>query len=354
MRLAIVEKDDLSISQFDAIGGFVKAPIEVRQIKDSSERWRSYPLMLTDDEFLSATGYDFKIFADGYTNKDEVWAALRADPSLAVVDSSVIDGGSDGGPRNRDNDGDMDSGGRLRIKDISIDSESFPPVQIEIVEPVSKTMIKLEIIGILDSATDVMGIVASKKGLDNALGSSIPMTRYRFRVAEGTDIEKVGKHLESSFLGNGMEVDLLEESLLATVSFISSFYNLLTGYMGLGLVVGIAAMGVISMRAVVERRQQIGVLRAIGYRKSMIKLTFVIESSFVALLGVAIGVALGSIISFNLVEGLGNEIEGVRFTVPWLKIVLIVGLVYVSTILTTLLPAGQAANTLPAEALRYE
>ena len=67
-----------------------------------------------------------------------------------------------------------------------------------------------------------------------------------------------------------------------------------------------------------------------------------------------IGVALGSIVSFNLVEGLGEEIEGVRFTVPWLKIGLIVGLVYVSTILTTLLPAGQAANTLPAEALRYE
>ena len=354
MRQAIVEKDDLSINQFDAIGGFVKAPIEVRQIKDTAERWSSYPLMLTDDEFLSSTGYDFKIFADGYTNKGEVWAALRSDPSLAVVDASVVDGGSDGGPRNRDNDGNMGSGGRLRIKDISIDSESFSPVSIEIMEPVSKTVMKFKIIGILDSATDVMGVVASKKGLDNALGSSIPMTMYRFRVAEGVDIYKAGKHLESSFLGNGMEVDLLEDSLLATVSFISSFYNLLTGYMGLGLVVGIAAMGVISMRAVVERRQQIGVLRAIGYRKSMIKLTFVMESSFVALLGVAIGVALGSIISFNLVEGFESEIEGVRFTVPWLKIGFIVGLVYVSTILITLLPAGQAANTLPAEALRYE
>ena len=36
--------------------------------------------------------------------------------------------------------------------------------------------------------------------------------------------------------------------------------------MGLGLIVGVAALGVITARAVVERRQQIGVLRAIGFR----------------------------------------------------------------------------------------
>ena len=41
--------------------------------------------------------------------------------------------------------------------------------------------------------------------------------------------------------------------------------------MGLGLVVGVAALGVISARSVVERRQQIGVLRAIGFRRRMVQ-----------------------------------------------------------------------------------
>ena len=41
---------------------------------------------------------------------------------------------------------------------------------------------------------------------------------------------------------------------------------LIQGFMGLGLIVGVAALGVISARAVVERRQQIGVMRAIGFR----------------------------------------------------------------------------------------
>ena len=95
--------------------------------------------------------------------------------------------------------------------------------------------------------------------------------------------------------------------------------------MGLGLLVGIAALGVISLRAVVERRQQIGVLRAIGYRRRMIQLSFLFESSFIALLGTAIGVALGAIISYNIVNDVRERenVETLRFSIPWLQIIAI-------------------------------
>ena len=53
---------------------------------------------------------------------------------------------------------------------------------------------------------------------------------------------------------------------------------LLLGFMGLGLIVGVAALGVVSARAVVERRQQIGVLRSIGFRRGMVQLSFLLES----------------------------------------------------------------------------
>ena len=63
--------------------------------------------------------------------------------------------------------------------------------------------------------------------------------------------------------------------------------------MVLGLVVGVAALGVISARAVVERRQQIGVLRAIGFRQGMVQAVFLIESSFIALTSIVAGTILG-------------------------------------------------------------
>ncbi|HMO11630.1 MAG TPA: UbiA family prenyltransferase, partial [Actinotalea sp.] len=46
-----------------------------------------------------------------------------------------------------------------------------------------------------------------------------------------------------------------------------------------------AALGVVAFRSVVERRQQIGMLRAIGYRRRMVAASFLIEPSLVAVLG---------------------------------------------------------------------
>ena len=56
---------------------------------------------------------------------------------------------------------------------------------------------------------------------------------------------------------------------------------------GSGSIVGVAALGVISARSVVERRQQIGVLRSIGFRRGMVQLSFLLESSFIALTAIA-------------------------------------------------------------------
>ncbi len=126
--------------------------------------------------------------------------------------------------------------------------------------------------------------------------------------------------------------------------------------MGLGIVVGIAALGVVSTRAVVERRQQIGVLRAIGYRRRMVQLSFLLEFSFVALLGTTLGIVLGLTLGYQAINDIRAEgaDENIRFAVPWIQIVVIVSLTYVLSLLATFLPARQASRIYPAEALRYE
>ena len=121
-----------------------------------------------------------------------------------------------------------------------------------------------------------------------------------------------------------------------------------------GLLVGIAALGVIAARSVVERRQQIGVLRALGFRRGQVRFAFLIESSFVALLGITLGVALGAALSFGLISSLGEDLAGATYQVPWTSLALIVGLSYAASLLTTYLPARQASRVYPAEALRYE
>jgi len=182
----------------------------------------------------------------------------------------------------------------------------------------------------------------------------IPVTNYRLRVAEDVNVSQVSRDLEIAFRQNGMESDVLADLVNESVSANRAFNYLLTGFMGLGLMVGVASLGVVSLRAVVERRQQIGVLRAIGYRRNMVQLSFLLESSFVVLLGVAIGVGLGTAISYLIVREIREDVETIKFTFPWLQIVIIVAVAYVFSLLTTFLPARQASRIYPAEALRYE
>ena len=49
-----------------------------------------------------------------------------------------------------------------------------------------------------------------------------------------------------------------------------------------------------------------------------------------------------------------TEIPGLTFQVPWTEILVVSGLAYGMTLLTTWLPAAQASRIKPAEALRYE
>jgi putative ABC transport system permease protein len=112
---------------------------------------------------------------------------------------------------------------------------------------------------------------------------------------------------------------------------------------------------VISFRNVIERRQQIGVMRAIGFQSGMVSWSFLIEAAFIVGLGVFSGTALGIMLARNLLTGSQmGETGGIDFTVPWNTIGIVLALAVVASLITTWLPARQASRIVPAEALRYE
>jgi len=96
-------------------------------------------------------------------------------------------------------------------------------------------------------------------------------------------------------------------------------------------------------------------LRAIGYHSRMVAFSFVLEASFIALTGIFIGAAAGLILGQNIVATFFTGLTpAARQALPWLQIGLILLLAYGFSLLTTILPAYQAARIYPAEALRYE
>lgn len=103
-----------------------------------------------------------------------------------------------------------------------------------------------------------------------------------------------------------------------------------------------------------ERRKQIGVLRALGFQKGMVQRSFLLETSFIALLGIALGVALGAGLSVQILDQMSDYFAGITYQVPWVNIVVVVIIAYGASLLTTYLPARLASKVYPAEALRFE
>ena len=95
-------------------------------------------------------------------------------------------------------------------------------------------------------------------------------------------------------------------------------------------------------------------MRALGFQRSQVRLAFLIESLFIALLGIATGTALGFGLSPNVIGLISGDMTGVTYEVPWATIGLTATVAYAASLLTTFLPARQASKVYPAEALRYE
>jgi len=302
-------------------------------------------------DFAETNGVTTKIRAAGYETDEAIWQAMAANPSFALLSAAVTVPPDPFGPP-RDN--------VLQLEPVE---DGFEPFTLVLRDPATGTETTLTVIGQVSEAGDSffsLGgndfspyIVTSKAALLGTLPDSKGQ-RYYLSLAEGTDSRDYAKVLESALVQASAESldKLLDEQQAAQNGFILVFQ----GFMGLGLIVGIAALAVISSRAVVERRQQIGMLRAIGYQRSMVALSFLFESGFIALSGILLGLGLGLSLAWVLFANgeFGQESESVQFVVPWLELTIICTIAFVASMVMTFLPARSASRVPVAEALRYE
>ena len=126
---------------------------------------------------------------------------------------------------------------------------------------------------------------------------------------------------------------------------------LMLGYLALGLEVGIARLRVVMVRAERKRRPQVGVLRALGFEATAVRRAFMAESTFIALEGILIGVALAVVSSWRLLTS-GAFGDAMEFAVPWGQLALLVAATAAASLVATIAPAQQASKIRPAVALR--
>jgi putative ABC transport system permease protein len=191
------------------------------------------------------------------------------------------------------------------------------------------------------------GAVAAQFGANAKVSSAL------VAPAAGSSDESLAADLQGEFLPASLIVMQIRREVEREFAANRSFFQLMEGFLALGLLVGIAGLGVVMVRAVRERRRTIGVLRALGFQSRTVQRAFLTESSFVALEGIVLGTALSIVTSYLLFKN-DPEMGGadIGFPVPWTSVTVLVLATAAASVLATVWPARRAAATRPAVALR--
>jgi putative ABC transport system permease protein len=187
------------------------------------------------------------------------------------------------------------------------------------------------------------------EGMREIFGARAVPSRY---FVGGHDVTREVQDIRRRFLANGADGDTVRGLIDQLFSQNNAFFTLMQQFVAVGLVVGIAGIGVIMVRAVRERRRQIGVLRALGFGKRTVAWAFIVEASFVAVSGTLLGVGIALIATWGLTTSGASWAEGLKFAIAWRDIVFIVGLAVIAALAAAVLPARAASDIEPAAALR--
>lgn len=294
----------------------------------SADDFTTWGIGGVDEEFLAGGPPALREWDDRFANEDAVWQGLLDDPSLMVADGFFLQ--ADGGPP------EVSAG----VGDV-----------VEVRDPTTGAVVEREIAAVADAGQSLTAWM-SVESVREAVSQAAPIRAY-IAVAENAEPSQVALRLQGEFITNGLKADSFRDIAEQQTRANTQFFRLMQGFLGLGLLVGIAGLGVIMIRAVRERRRQIGMLRSLGFQAGKVRSMFLLESGFVALEGMVIGTSLAIITSYQIV-GNSDFFGDIRipFAVPWLQLAVLLGAALVVSLLATAAPARQAAKIKPAVALR--
>jgi putative ABC transport system permease protein len=203
----------------------------------------------------------------------------------------------------------------------------------------------------------VAGIVATA-ALPGLLGSDAAMapfttvplgTTILARTAPGADPRAVAREIQREVFAHGGEAITIQEVLDSLAEINQALVNTLHLALGLGLLVGIFSLGILALRAVIERRRSIGMLRALGYGPPNVLAGLLVEVLLTATGGAVIGIGVGLLMGLLLLRSIAGPVS---VQIDGSPLAWTLALMYVAVLAVTFGPALRAAQLAPSEALR--
>jgi putative ABC transport system permease protein len=153
-------------------------------------------------------------------------------------------------------------------------------------------------------------------------------------------------------------------SIIDATRSMRQFFAILDLFLGIfgSLALAVASIGIVNtlVMAILERRREIGIMKALGASDFDIKKIFFAEAAVMGLVGGAVGVALGWIIGHAINFGTNIYLRRQNFPpeqiwfVPWWLVAGAIAFAVIVSMISGLYPAARAARLDPVQALRYE
>jgi len=153
-------------------------------------------------------------------------------------------------------------------------------------------------------------------------------------------------------------------SIVDATKNLRQFFAVLDLFLGIfgSLALAVASIGIVNtlVMAILERRREIGIMKAIGASDTDVRGLFFAEAGAMGIFGGALGVALGWTIGRVINFGANVYLKRQHFppeqiwSVPWWLVIGAIAFSIVVSLLSGLYPASRAAKLDPVQALRYE
>jgi putative ABC transport system permease protein len=282
-----------------------------------------------DAEFVRGGPPRLSDRAAGLGRDADVWRKLLRDPSTAVVPAFFLQ--EAGGPPAET----LETGESMSV-----------------VDPVTGAAVERRVIGKVENDFAFSGVYMSKPSLEEVVGPRVSPARFYVETAGSPERARdIARRMQGRLVAHGVEAETFRSIVESLQSSNLQFFQLMQSYLALGLIVGIAGLGVLMVRAVRERRREVGVLRSLGFAPRQVRTAFVMESGVVAAQGIAVGLTLALITASQLVAT-GEFGQDLVFEIPWGQLSFVGAAALAASLLATAWPAQQASQIPPAVALR--
>ena len=150
--------------------------------------------------------------------------------------------------------------------------------------------------------------------------------------------------------------DVVGTLMSSVTDIVNTISYVLIAFVAISLVVSSIMIGVITYISVLERKKEIGILRAIGASKRNVSQVFNAETFIIGLCAglIGIGLTLLLLLPGNMIIHAVADNSNVNAVLPVIPALVLIALSVVLTLLGGLIPSKKASNSDPVTALRTE